>query len=318
MTNLVRWACRLLAFWLPRGGKSDLYSDMSGTCPHQYYPNSQSWLNISETGRVYNEIPANHSQMYYFENYDYLGSDRKMIFRLEPCQGVVYLYIRKVRPCWPNPWTGEWTHYKSNTNGSDDGDTTLLELPAEATQWYITVFGKTAGKYSLSVVTDTSTYPRVGDGKIEASQVNENTVEIAWTAATAGVSSYIVYSSMYFETGAARLNRKLLVSPSRILNTVCGLAQNTDHAYSVVACSDAVCRTNITSLISGRKYVFNVVAVNKAAGLQSAYSGILVEANWDDSVLKNLGETIKNVGIVIGTAVSVLIGSFFVLYAKYA
>ena len=30
---------------------------------------------------------------------------RKIIINLEPCRGVVYLFVRKTRPCWPNPYS---------------------------------------------------------------------------------------------------------------------------------------------------------------------------------------------------------------------
>lgn len=30
---------------------------------------------------------------------------RNLIINLEPCKGIVYLFVRKTRRCWPNPYS---------------------------------------------------------------------------------------------------------------------------------------------------------------------------------------------------------------------
>lgn len=296
----------------------DLSEDMTEACPHQYAANTAKWTNLTAASYVEREIKANHSHFYYFEDIKYLSGDRRLIFRLEPCHGVSYLFLRKTRPCWPDPWSNSWIHYQSVTSGDDDGGTTLLEVPAVSTRWFITVFGKVAGAYTLSIMDDTSQYPNVGDGIILAKQVARDTVAIAWRRAQGSAESYIIYSSMYFDMGDP-VSAKVLVSPSRILNTVCGLRRNTDNAYAIVNCNhdSDLCETNITSLINGRKYVFNVIAENNARTIHSAYRGILVEASWDDSVLQQFNDLLETAGILIVTVVVVLIGSFFVIYSRF-
>lgn len=296
----------------------DFSQDMTVACPHQYVTNTAEWTNLTAASFVEREIKANHSHFYYFEDNKYLSGDRRLIFRLEPCHGVSYLFLRKTRPCWPDPWSNNWIHYQSVTSGDDDGRATLLEVPAVSTRWFITVFGKVAGAYTLSIMDDTSQLPNVVDGIIQAKQVARDTVEIAWRRVQPSAASYIVYSSMFFDMGDP-VSAKVLLSPSRILNTVCGLRRNTDHAYAIVTCNQDsdLCRTNITSLINGRKYVFNVVAENDARTIHSAYRGILVEASWDDSVLQQLNDLLETTGILIVTVVVVLIGTFFVIYSRF-
>jgi hypothetical protein len=299
----------------------DLFSDMSHVCPHQYYPNAASWRNITIHSLTQRDIPENHTHNFLLETRGNLNSSRNLMFKLEPCHGVIFLYIRKLRPCWPNPWTDEWVHAKSVTDGSNDGGTTLLYLPSEVTRWFITVFGKSSGSYSLTaVLSDPFVFPVLRDESIYAEQINSDTIELRWISAAseqAARFSYTVYASMYFETGENR-NEKLLLSPARIMNTVCGLKRNTDHAYSVVtSCDQNPCSTNVTSLSKGRKYVFNIVATDQVSGLKTAYGGILVESNWDDSIFGSIKQTLKIIGTILGTIELALSAAFFLLYHKF-
>ena len=306
----------------------ELYTDMYLACPHQYYPESSPFVNITANPSVYNEIRANQSHMYYFETSDFTsqriyGSDRSLIVRLEPCSGVVYLFVRRTRPCWPNPWSCvgsasdecEWTHYRSNINGTSDGQSTILEVPLTSTKWFITVFGQTNAKYSLSVVKDPGIFPRFTDGGIIRSrQVNSDTIELSWLpilyrSAPVRGSTYTVYSSMYFDLGA-------LVSPMYIMDTVCGLKLNTDHPYSTVNCLEmGVCRINITGLVNQRKYIFNVV-VNGLVEL--AYAGTLVECAFDNPASVGMvRQTLESLGMVMGSVMAVLIGTYVWLYSRF-
>lgn len=292
---------------------ADLSSDMSAACPHQYSQSVSPWENITTTGFVSKDISANHSHLFYFENYKYINSDRKIVFRLEPCAGIQYLFIRRTRPCWPDPHTGEWAHYMSVTDGSEDAQPTLIEVPASSTQWFITVFAKSSGRYSLTVVEYAETYPRIPDGAISSSQLTKETVELTWQPATVGnsrVERYIIYSSMVFEsvTSAPAASR-------RIFNTVCGLKQNTDHPYSVVSCSEDTCRANISSLVNDRKYFFNVMA--DTGSMQSAFNGIQVRTLWDTSVADAVRQAAVTASIVIGTVTCVLVAAWFTLYKLY-
>lgn len=288
------------------------FPDMSHTCPHQLYPNTVPSVNLSVSKYAENEILANSSHLFYFQNYNFLNSEKKIIFRLEPCRGVVYLYIRRTRPCWPDPWNDTWYHYKSVTNGSFDGTATIFEIPAESSQWFITVYSKVGGRYALTIVPEYYDYPRIPNGMIQAVQLARDTVEIAWEQAVSEtpVSNYIIYSSIYFESES-------VPGQVLILNTVCGLQANTDHPYAVTSCVDQICKANITGLSNHRRYVFNVIAFNKMSNLQSVFAGILVKTVWDESGIDSLLEFTETAGIVIGTVTGVLVATFFFIIHKY-
>ena len=315
----------------------DLNKDFSEACPHQSYPESSSWVNITGAPSIYNSLSANHSDFYYYEDYHLKSNmERKLILRLEPCKGIVYLFVRKTRPCWPNPYscidlnTGSslpdcaWTHYKSTINGSQDGVATVLEVPLTSTQWYITVFAKSNSKYSLTVISDTSQYPRVGSGGVlSATQNDEKSASLLWSPAffdpnrNSFVTQYIVYTSTHYDTLDTSSNPHLIVSTSRIMNTVCGLKENTDHPYSIVTCGSGACSANITGLVNGRKYIFNVIA-DSSNGIQSAYSGMIMTAKWDNSKALTNEEIVDMAGIVIGSVLVILLTSYLLLYLKYA
>lgn len=302
-------------------GNFYLASDMSHACPHQYYSTAGTRSNISLNSYIERDIRENSTHYFYLENNSHLNSSKKILFRLEPCHGVMYLFIRKTRPCWPNPWTEEWTHFKSITDGTNDGGTTVFFLPSEVTRWFITVFAKSAGSYRLTTFqTDHLMFPVLENEVINAEQINRDTIQLRWYPARSDVTSeitYTVYASMYFETGELK-NQNLLLSTSRIMNTACGLKRNTDHAYSLVTlCGFQECTTNISSLSIGRKYVFNVVATDSIYEMQTAYGGILVEAKWDDSIFNSMKGTLKIIGIVLGTTELSLAMAFFILYHKF-
>merc|ERR1712093_646657 len=55
-------------------------------------------------------IEFNYTHLFYYENYNVTTMNQKkehrqLIFSLEPCEGVVYMFVRKTRPCWPNPYS---------------------------------------------------------------------------------------------------------------------------------------------------------------------------------------------------------------------
>jgi len=59
---------------------------------------------------VYTEILVNQTHQYFYSNYNVSvmnqpDSYRNLIINLEPCKGVVYLFVRKTRRCWPNPYS---------------------------------------------------------------------------------------------------------------------------------------------------------------------------------------------------------------------
>lgn len=310
--------------YLGKSSHLELYYDMSEACPHQ----TSTFTNITANPSVYNEIGANQTHMYYFESSHFTsqrssGLDRKLVVRLEPCNGIVYLFIRRTRPCWPNPWSCEsdicdWAHYQSVINGTADGQPTVLELPLTSTQWFITVYGKTAAKYSLLIVEDPRMYPRMLEGgTIHSKQVDFNTIELTWSRLSSS-KQYTVYSSMYFEsseTASNGLNPNLLISPGHILDTVCGLSSNTDHPYMAFTCETDECKANVTGLVNKRKYVMNVVSNE---GVPIAYAGTLVESlfNPNNDVMR-IRNTLESVGITIGSVLLICMATYVWLHSRY-
>merc|ERR1712012_1103228 len=90
---------------------------------------------------------------------------RKLIISLEPCEGVVYMFVRKTRRCWPDPHSCcqplagmtdlptappcdlkqhtikcPWTHFHSVIDGTRDGSPTFFQLPHTSVKYFITVF----------------------------------------------------------------------------------------------------------------------------------------------------------------------------------
>merc|ERR1712232_1530362 len=124
---------------------------------------------------------------------------RKLIINLEPCRGVVYLFVRKTRRCYPNPYScvdvtpGDekrdpnactWTHFHSEIDGSRDGSPTFFEIPLSTTKWFLSIFAVEKSSYTLTIMADIGAFPRPGGrGKIDAVQLRELQVQLTWTEA---------------------------------------------------------------------------------------------------------------------------------------
>ena len=161
--------------------------------------------------------------MYWYENFNATTMNqpdryRKLIISLEPCEGIVYLFVRKTRPCWPNPHSCchhdkavstlveappcnahkqikcDWTHYHSIIDGTKDAAPTFFEMPLTSTKYYISVYapqeanikaGVMKARYRLTMLADIGAYPRPGlQGRSKAKQVGETSVELHWEHAT--------------------------------------------------------------------------------------------------------------------------------------
>ena len=253
--------------------------DTSLVCPHEYVDNVRPIVRLDEGQSLYTEILKNQTHRYLYETYNVTVMNqsadyRKLIISLEPCKGVVYVLVRRTRPCWPNPYscinlvTGErdptkceWTHFMSVIDGSRDGSPTFFEVPLTASRWFISVYAPETSSYSLTVLADTGALPRPGaQGMITGSQKGELKVQLDWKQAyfsPVGVSSvkrYWVYASMLLKEDN-RTNTQVFLRSGKILNTVCGLHNNTDREYHIVdpsSCDDSAtggtgtCSVNIT------------------------------------------------------------------------
>jgi len=193
-----------------------------GRCHHEDGANHT----VLEEGRpVMESVSVNTSKLYFYENSNVTTMNqpekyRKLIFTLEPCEGVVYLLVRRTRPCWPNvhsccqPLSGAtggatsappcnlathsircgWTHFHSVIDGTRDGAPTFFEVPFGSTKHYLTVFappeanlnrGVSRPKFRLTVLADVGAFPRPGRrGQLRAKLGSERSIEVAWDPAT--------------------------------------------------------------------------------------------------------------------------------------
>ena len=175
-----------------------------------------------------------------------------------------------------------------------------------SSQWFITVYAKTSSRYALTIVPHVVDYPRITQGQIKAIQLAKDSVEIQWNQAVADtpILNYIVYSSLFLESSLS-------------FTTVCGLQENTDHPYAVTSCFDSICKFNISRLSNNRRYIFNIVALNKLTNLRSVYDGIVVKTVWDESFVDQVLEIAQTGAIVIATVTCVLIASYFFIIYNY-
>lgn len=289
--------------------------DVQDPCAHEEYPNVGQVNEMSDGHQVYAELNQNATHLYFYSNYNVSVMNqqdvyRNLIINLEPCKGVVYLFVRKTRRCYPNPYSCiflgqdsqglalpsdcEWTHFMSVIDGTRDGAPTFFELPLSSTKYYISVFAKEDSSYTLTFLSDIGAWPRPGNrGSLTALQRGELTVQLSWDAATyfpEGISDtkqYWVYSAMLLAKDK-RTNPAVFISKGKIMNTVCGLTNNTDRPFAVSdeislpadRCHDGKCNATINGVITGKRYVFNVVAQSHR-GFNMSYAGLILETHWE-------------------------------------
>jgi hypothetical protein len=244
---------------------------------------------------ILNQLSLNKSKHYWYETFNVTTMNqpdryRKLIISLEPCEGIVYIFVRRTRPCWPDPHsccrpdgvesaitappcTSEkqkikcsWTHYHSILDGSKDGAPTFFEVPLTSTKYYITVFAPEAEninsgvtrevRYRLTMLTDIGAFPRPGlQGRLNAKQVGEMSMELQWDEATfvpVGVSELKHYYiySSLLLPMDDKINNAVFLKPSKIMNSVCGL-ENNAVKYDVPLTSARCSSGRCSAVVSG-------------------------------------------------------------------
>eukprot|EP00429_Kryptoperidinium_foliaceum_P033199 CAMPEP_0176175422 /NCGR_PEP_ID=MMETSP0120_2-20121206/89868_1 /TAXON_ID=160619 /ORGANISM="Kryptoperidinium foliaceum, Strain CCMP 1326" /LENGTH=220 /DNA_ID=CAMNT_0017513469 /DNA_START=1 /DNA_END=660 /DNA_ORIENTATION=- len=179
-------------------------------------------------------------------------TDRKVIISLDPCFGIVYLFVRKNIACHPDPYscidldTGyrdaaicRRTHFMSE----------FFRISLSASRYFISVFAASDARYSLTVLDDVGAWPLQGNsGSVQASVAASGTVMLQWAIAEyqpQGISStkqYHVYATPLVENDTVQ-SGPVFLRPSKILNTYCGLQNNTDRADDVIDAALATCRS---------------------------------------------------------------------------
>lgn len=341
----------LSALAIQEGRAQDLSTSV---CKHQGYPNVGPEEVILDGQSLYREINFNQTHRWRYTNLNVTTMNqpdqyRKLIIQLEPCRGVVYLFVRKTRPCWPDPYSCidmtpgserrdpqsgcEWTHFMSEIDGSRDGAPTFFEVPLSSTNYYISVYSPFATKsaYTLTMLADTGAFPRPGEhGRIRARQLGELTVQISWTEANyipTGISDtkqYWVYSAMLLDNDN-RSNPAVFMRPDKILNTVCGLRdspsniRNTDRSYDTVSpatCRDGICNATIQPIITEKRYAFNII-VESNRGFMMAYSGLIMRTEWEVVRQAASDKLLKVIGAVAGSVMGMVVIIYFMLLKLY-
>jgi len=334
----------LVAFFTVPTSKAQT-DELASVCRHESEDNVGADVAIAEGETVYREIFENQTHRYFYSNVDVSTMNRadiyrKLIINLEPCRGTVFLFVRKTRRCYPNPYSCidlrpgferrdpeacAWTHHMSEIDGSRDGTPTFFEMPLASTKFYLSVFATQKSTYTLTVLADTGAFPRPGAfGKITARQLSELGVEISWDQATyvptgtANTSKYLVYSSVLLDNDK-RTNMAVFMRPDKIMNTVCGLQNNTDRTYTTVlatSCSSGKCTARIDPVITNKRYVFNVVA-ESSLGFKMAYAGLIMRTDWETVRQSASDKTLQIIGAVSGSVLGMVVIVFFVLLKLY-
>jgi len=320
-----------------------------GVCEHEDIELEGNITTLADGEVVSHEVGQNKTRLYYYENMNVTTMNqparyRKLIFSLEPCEGVVYLFVRMAKRCWPNPHSCctsyenpsagtkappchkkyfstdcNWTHFRSVIDGTQDGAPTFFEVPLHSTQYFISVYaprelnadhGVTTAQYRLMALADIGAYPRPGaHGQLTSRQLTDMAVEVAWSQATfipVGVSSlkqYFLYSSLMLPK-ESKDSESVFLSPSKIMNSVCGLEKNAvkfGMPLTNAHCDETgQCKAVISGLLSNRRYVLNILAESHRS-FYSTYGGIIVSSEWTESTQLIDDRSLTLIGAILGS-----------------
>jgi len=322
----------------------DLAAAQSRPCDHERdYEKVSPQVEIKDGETIYKDIRSNNTHRYFYSNFNVTtmnqpDNDRQLIINLEPCRGIVFVFVRKTRRCWPDPYscidlgTGirtpancKWTHFMSEIDGSRDGTPTFFEVPLSSTKYFISVFAVDRATYTLTVLADIGAFPRPGNnGKITARQMKELQVQLSWTEGffkpigISEVKQYWVYSAMLLDNDN-RSNLAVFMRPDKIMNTVCGLHNNTDTQYAIIpqdTCSFGICNATVDGVVAQRRYVFNVI-IESQRGFRFAYAGLIMRTDWQVVRQAASDSTLKVIGAVSGSVMGMVIIIYFLMLKLY-
>jgi hypothetical protein len=321
-----------------------LEAELDELCTHEKADNVATGIQIQDGDTMYREIKENQTHRYFYRNFNTsqmaMPDDyRKLIIDLEPCRGIVYLFVRKTSRCYPNPYSCillgpsgyrisddcAYTHFMSVIDGSRDGAPTFFQIPLSTTKYFISVFAAADSQYTLTLLGDVGAFPRPGNkGKIRARQLRELQVQISWEEADyfpLGISEtkqYWIYSAMLL-IGDNRTNKNVLMRPEKIMNTVCGLKNNTDRHYDRVPkamCRNGICNATIEGVLTNKRYVFNVIAESHR-GFMMAYGGLIMKTEWDEITQFMSDRSLRVVGAVSGSVLALVVIIYFLMLKLY-
>eukprot|EP00929_Paragymnodinium_shiwhaense_P097180 TRINITY_DN5892_c0_g4_i1.p1 TRINITY_DN5892_c0_g4~~TRINITY_DN5892_c0_g4_i1.p1 ORF type:complete len:363 (+),score=41.63 TRINITY_DN5892_c0_g4_i1:130-1218(+) len=326
-------------------------------CPHEQEGNVRQSMELKDGDTVYRDIEANQTDRYFHRNFNVTTMNqpdeyRKLLINLEPCRGVVFLFVKKTRRCYPNPYscikcadvsqdcrlpavTCESTHFMSDTSGSRDGAPTFYEIPLTSTKYFVSVYAVQHSSYTLTLLADIGAFPRPGkmygkNGKITARQLRDMQVQISWREAeykpldVTSTKQYWIYSALMMENDK-RTNPDIFLRPDKIMNTVCGLKNNTDRHYDRVpagqistraGCANGICNATIDGVITDQLYVFNIVA-ESYRGHMVAYGGLIMKTKWDEVKQQISDESLRVAGGVAGSVMGLVLMLYLIMWKLY-
>jgi len=121
---------------------------------------------------------------------------------------------------------------------------------------------------------------------------------------------YVVYSAMLLNHDQ-RTNAAVFLKKSKIMNTVCGLVNNTDYPASPVPipasrCTDGKCKVTIDGIVTGKRYIFNVIAQSEA-GFNMTYAGLILQTDYTVERRAASEKTLQVVGAITGAILGMVI-----------
>jgi hypothetical protein len=115
-----------------------------------------------------------------------------------------------------------------------------------------------------------------------------------------------------------RTNAAVFLNDRKIMNTVCGLKNNTDRPQQDPVpqsrCPDGRCNATIDGVIPGKFYVFNVV-VESLRGFNMSYAGLILSADYN-VVRRQLPEQVYQLLTVIFSCVLGLVLFLYLMMIK--
>mmetsp|Transcript_92318 Transcript_92318/g.214516 ORF Transcript_92318/g.214516 Transcript_92318/m.214516 type:complete len:371 (+) Transcript_92318:38-1150(+) len=363
--TMLWWACAVvgaLQWQLSRGQCAHEMVNVEPPAPAENLDAGENHTVLGEGRPVFHEISLNMTRLYYYETFNVTTMEqpdkyRKLILSLEPCEGVVYLFVRRTRRCWPNPHSCcqsvsggtsnsppcdtashdincGWTHFHSVIDGSRDGAPSFFEMPLGSTKYYISVFapedknlqfGVTKPKYRLMALTDIGAYPRVGSqGRLKAKQISDMTLELTWEQTTfvpIGVSdlkNYHIFSSLLLAK-EQKSSSAVFLNPSKVMNSACGLERNAVRYGSPL--TDAVCNGGTCrATVTGvvpKRRYMLNIVSESHRGFNSTYAGVIVSADWVEATQLLSDNVVGLLGAICGTIFGVVVIGYLWIVKLY-
>jgi len=168
----------------------------------------------------------------------------------------------------------------------------------------------------LTFLSDIGAFPRPGtSGNIVARQLAEDKIQLSWNEAfyrPQGITStyqYWIYMAKLIDQDTNYTSRTVFLRKDKVMNTVCGLQNNTDTPYEKVSselCSFGTCNATVSDIEPGKRYVFNIV-VESVRGFKCSYGGLVAGTEWLRTESLADESTLQAAGVISGSILGVMV-----------